>query len=665
MELNKDNGMNIYINLLKKLKLKYDFEYFNINKSKNIILLRHDIHLQDIDNGYKMIKIEKKLGIKATYFVQYNIPQESTNIEYQKKYIEFINYCINNNIEVQPHISPISGAFHLDSSLSKEVNNITKIKKNYILNRVGNYDEFTIIDDFLEINKLNKTIIKYLNNYNKEWNEKFGFYPKGISVHGDCTFPKIVGGLNNKTLMNQKCFKDIYEYIDRSHIISDKFYYISDSQYNINLFYPEKFNNNTYQILIHPAQWSGINFETNLLTSKYGFTLENINLNGSGSDKRYLKGGFGYKKDNKWVNELIEKTGLFTLDKKLSICDSGCGDGFWCELLNTHFDKIVGEDLSKGGIYMGIKNNIINKTNISYEYCNSLTNERKYDILFTRHHGLLCSTQVFSPYFLFNFLRLASKGKTYNIHILLQKLYNKDELRDICKYKILEKFFQNVKIVDYQNNHILILKNPIEEIINDELKRLEMISLSIKTGSDMLYFKYQSNLDLLRKPGKLDFFLNNCDIKSYIKDCKTLVDIGCGHGIISEKLSDYYDVTGEDISVPAIKIAMYNTKKVNYICKSSLDIYDKYDIVFAKGPSFLVDYHINSENFKRNLEHLIYRTNNILIYITYTIAPFNTINKSKNYMNSPNDIEKLFQNYGSILLSRYIYNYYFIAIKIK
>tara|TARA_Y100000741_G_C18263057_1_gene561306 strand:- start:11086 stop:14910 length:3825 start_codon:yes stop_codon:yes gene_type:complete len=656
--------MDVYRNLLVKLNEKYNFVYFNTNLKKNVILLRHDIHLQDIENGYKMIEIEKSLGINATYFVQYNIPQESNNNNYQEKYIKFINYCIENNVEVQPHISPISGAFHLDSSLSKEVNDIEKVKKNYLLNRVDNYDEFTIVDDFLEINKLNKTIIKYLNDYNKVWNDKFGFYPKGMSVHGDCTFPKIIGGLNNKTLMNQKCFIDIYEYIDRSHIISDNFSYISDTQYNINLFCPEKFNNNTYQILIHPAQWSGINFETNLCTSKYGFTLENINLNGSGSDKRYLKGGFGYKKDDKWVNELMDKTELFTLDKKLSICDSGCGDGFWCEILNTHFDKVFGEDLSKGGIYMGIKNNITNKTNISYEYCDSLTNKSKYDVIFSRHHGLLCSTQVFSPYFLFNFLKLASRGKI-NIHVLLKKIYNKDEFREISKYKILEKFFQNVKIVDYQNNHILILKNPIEDIINNELKRLEIISLSIKTGSDMLYFKYQSNVDLLRKPGKLDFFLNNCDIKSYINDCKTLVDIGCGHGVISEILSEYYDVTGEDISEPAIEIAKYSTKKVNYICKSSLDIYDKYDIVFAKGPSFLEGYDVKSEEFKKNLEHLIYRANNILIYITYTKSPFESTNKFKCYMNSPNEIKELFQNYGNILLSKYLHNYYFIAIELK
>jgi len=253
--------MQTYQNLLEVLKKKFNFSYFHDNNKNNEILLRHDIHLQDIKNAYKMIKVEKELGIKATYFVQYNIPQESSNVTYQQKYIEFINYCINNNIEVQPHISPISGAFHSDSSLSKEIKDIEKIKTNYVLNRVGNYDEFIIIDDFLEIDKLNKKIIEYLTNYNKEWEEKFGFYPKGMSVHGDMNFPKIVDGLNNKTLMNQKCFADIYSYIDRSHIISDRFNYISDTQYNINLFYPEKFKENSYQILIHPAQWSGVKFK--------------------------------------------------------------------------------------------------------------------------------------------------------------------------------------------------------------------------------------------------------------------------------------------------------------------------------------------------------------------------------------------------------------------
>lgn len=656
--------MQTYQNLLEVLKKKFNFSYFHDNNKNNEILLRHDIHLQDVENAYKMIKVEKELGIKATYFVQYNIPQESRNVTYQQKYVKFINYCINNNIEVQPHISPISGAFHLDRTLSKEINDIEKVKTNYVLNRVGNYDEFIIIDDFLEIDKLNKKIIEYLTNYNKEWEEKFGFYPKGMSVHGDCTFPKIIDGLNNKTLMNQKCFEGIYSYIDRSHIISDRFNYISDTQYNINLFCPEKFEEGSYQILIHPARWGGVNFETNLLTSKFNFTLQDIYMNGNGSDKRYLKGGFGYKKTDKWVNQLINKTGLFTLDKKLSICDSGCGDGFWSQILNTHFNKVFGEDLSKGGIYMAVKNNIINKTNITYEYCDSLTNKKKYDIIFTRHHGLLCSTQVYCPYFLYNFLKLASRGKI-NVHILLKKIYNREEIRDVSKYKILEKFFRNVKIIDYQNNHILILKNPIEETINNELKRLEIIASSIKTGSDLLYFKYQSNVDLLRKPGKLDFFLKNCNITSYTKDCKTLVDIGCGNGVFSEKLSEYYDVTGEDISVSGISIAEYNTKNANYICKSSLDVYDKYDIVFAKGPSFLEGYEIQSEEFKKNLEHLIYRTNNILVYITYTKAPFKITNKFKCYMNDPNEIHKLFQNYGEILTSTYLCNYYFITIKLN
>ena len=77
--------MEVYTKLLTKLNKKYNFEYFNTNLKKNVILLRHDIHLQDIDNGYKMIEIEKLLGIKATYFVLYNIPQESNNNNYQEK----------------------------------------------------------------------------------------------------------------------------------------------------------------------------------------------------------------------------------------------------------------------------------------------------------------------------------------------------------------------------------------------------------------------------------------------------------------------------------------------------------------------------------------------------------------------------------------------------
>ena len=76
--------MDVYIVLLKELKLRYTFEYFNSEKIDRAILLRHDIHLQDIENAYEMIKIEKELGVKATYFVQYNIPQEyiSTNSLY-------------------------------------------------------------------------------------------------------------------------------------------------------------------------------------------------------------------------------------------------------------------------------------------------------------------------------------------------------------------------------------------------------------------------------------------------------------------------------------------------------------------------------------------------------------------------------------------------------
>lgn len=272
---------NFLINLKKRGFEFWSFKNYINNLDKiefpdKLILLRHDIHIRDIENAYKMINIETDIfgHSPATYFVQYNYkPTNSTNpLEYkreqaekaQNNYINFINYCIINNIDVQPHISASSmfiDKFNPDwDKLSKEEFSI-KFKENYMLKNIKSsfsHMELVVINqDFMNIDFYIKETIKLIKIYNNEWDKKFGFYPEGCSTHGS-TRP-IISVLHDNRLLdlsdfvNSNCYT--YQCNARSFYADNKINYLTDNYKGEWMKNSELIDDGRWQILVHPKQW--------------------------------------------------------------------------------------------------------------------------------------------------------------------------------------------------------------------------------------------------------------------------------------------------------------------------------------------------------------------------------------------------------------------------
>jgi len=74
--------------------------------------------------------------------------------------------------------------------------------------------------------------------------------------------------------------------------------------------------------------------------------------------------------------------------------------------------------------------------------------------------------------------------------------------------------------------------------------------------------------------GKADLFLAIIP-----KDVKSILDLGCGNGIITNHLAGYYDITGADRSVAALKTV--RTKKVQCNCNDLPFADNSFDLVLS------------------------------------------------------------------------------------
>ena len=301
-----------YKNLLQFYK-KNNFEISNFrdfhNKYKNnidlpskFILLRHDIHLRDIPNAYKMIELENKYYGKniSTYFVQWyfigtNLYEENCEKKGVNKYEKFIFYCLKNNIDVQPHYSLFSKSYK--SLYERMDNNINFIHNNDIslyvkstshkfksviiitdsINKQTNYKEIDLEKDNIyidcelvdiknEINKLLNNVKNNLINYITQWKNKFSFNPECYSCHGDGIKlthklnPNILSSSNEleNILVNANSYKT---YLGNSSVYKLK--YKSDNTVDKDLINKSLYhsNNDQYQLLIHPFIWSNVNIK--------------------------------------------------------------------------------------------------------------------------------------------------------------------------------------------------------------------------------------------------------------------------------------------------------------------------------------------------------------------------------------------------------------------
>ena len=100
-------------------------------------------------------------------------------------------------------------------------------------------------------------------------------------------------------------------------------------------------------------------------------------------DRYYIKGGFGYsaQQQEKWLKENTPLFGPRFSDRKRTLLDVGCGDGFWSLLLCDLF-SVTAEDTSLGGVLMGSSKDVDEK--ITWICADSRRIKEKHDIVFAR-----------------------------------------------------------------------------------------------------------------------------------------------------------------------------------------------------------------------------------------------------------------------------------------
>ena len=257
------------------------------NLPDKLVVIRHDIHIRDIPNAYKMIEIEERIFKKniASYFVQWKFVgstdyEENYELNGTNNYEEFINFCIKNHIDVQPHISLFCDSYkklykrdnknipflYSDCKLCIDYN-----KKNIIKDSINeqNYECFVKSKICIKCNdskikndlsKFEDSILSYLVGYIEEWKNKFKFTPSYYSCHGD--------GIELTKLFNPNYFSCI-EKLEKTFISVNsinkylgntsnyKLYYKSDNSCNRKYIEKALYNDiNKYQLLIHPFVWS-------------------------------------------------------------------------------------------------------------------------------------------------------------------------------------------------------------------------------------------------------------------------------------------------------------------------------------------------------------------------------------------------------------------------
>ncbi|MDA7597468.1 class I SAM-dependent methyltransferase [bacterium] len=142
----------------------------------------------------------------------------------------------------------------------------------------------------------------------------------------------------------------------------------------------------------------------------------------------------------------------------------------------------------------------------------------------------------------------------------------------------------------------------------------------------------------------LEWLEENTDLKEIADRCSeklTLLDIGCGDGEWSEVLSEWFDVTGVDLSSDGIAQAKKREKpSLQFRCDSfeNLGEDDQFDIIFARAPSFLnhsTDTPILYEHMRTLTKHCKGR----MYFIKYTREPFERWVPSRVFANFNTDAD--------------------------
>lgn len=249
--------------------------FWNSDKTtlpNRLIVLRHDIHYNDINSAYSINAVEKDLlgaAGHATYYIMLNDAIDKKSINYttiKNSYLNLINSLKRSGTDVQPHVSPIDmyqqniNPSWGNSTLSQLM---TEYTENYQLSNSSNGMAYQITGtDVLNLTDINTKSPDFLKSYNIQWTADTGLTVMSYSAHGSGTPMNQV--FNNAKLLNQTLWlkMNFYAFDAYNSSISQTLYYLSDVKapnstalpaWMIN---PELIMPGRYQMLVHPINWT-------------------------------------------------------------------------------------------------------------------------------------------------------------------------------------------------------------------------------------------------------------------------------------------------------------------------------------------------------------------------------------------------------------------------
>jgi hypothetical protein len=266
--------LRYYYNFLKVMQEQgyvfFDFSTFMSTDTsmlpEKLIVIRHDVHYRDVKWAYIAFQIEQiVIGAQhSTFYIMLNDPVELMQGSHsiQNSYLQLIHYLDSNDIDIQPHISPVDMYI---CRIHPSWENYSLARMNELFSRNyfwGKYKDGKRLnirgEDVFNINSVNTELKSLLAEYNQEWTRQTGLPVQGYASHGSATCMNKV--INNADLLDQWTLRNegIFGYDTYNSHIFKVLTYLSDNTLPKWMKNPESIKPGRYQFLMHPYQWSVI-----------------------------------------------------------------------------------------------------------------------------------------------------------------------------------------------------------------------------------------------------------------------------------------------------------------------------------------------------------------------------------------------------------------------
>ncbi|MCD4828675.1 MAG: hypothetical protein K8R90_04490 [Candidatus Cloacimonetes bacterium] len=234
------------------------------NLPERLILLRYDIHYEDMREAYSAYTLQcAHLGpCTGTWFVMLDNPYETVEDDYapmRRSYLSFIEFAGARGEDVQPHISPCDMYLHDRHPVWERMSRSDLqviFDENYQIRRYPDGVDFDVIgEDVLDLADINARLPELLVEYNGSWTRQTGLDVVGYAAHGSpVAMQRVMWG---ERLLDQRCLLQlgIYAYDSYNTAIFSHLEYLHDTYFAAWMKDPTLIEPGQYELLIHPNQW--------------------------------------------------------------------------------------------------------------------------------------------------------------------------------------------------------------------------------------------------------------------------------------------------------------------------------------------------------------------------------------------------------------------------